>query len=95
MAGKKKGLWIGSHCTLNRAKLQPELNKALCSWRAIWVAESAREETFKRGHASLPFTLTAKKVSENLRYSTVLNCGDDSQFAKWKKFWEDYVRLNI
>lgn len=57
--------------TLNRAKLQPELNKALCSWRAIWVAESAREETFKRGHASLPFTLTAKKVSENLRYSTV------------------------
>lgn len=71
MAGKKKGLWIGSHCTLNRAKLQPELNKALCSWRAIWVAESAREETFKRGHASLPFTLTAKKVSENLRYSTV------------------------
>lgn len=68
---QKRGLWIGSHCTLNRAKLQPELNRALCSWRAIWVAESTREETFKRGHASLPFALTTKKVFENLRYSTV------------------------
>lgn len=45
----------------------------------------------------LPFTLTGKKVSENLRYSTVAVelWRLIRSLPRRKKFWKDYVRLNI